>query len=42
KVIQVNEQTAITTNLHIRPLSNIQLNDIVQVIIKEDDAFSLN
>ena len=42
KVIQVNEQTAITTNLHIRPLSNIQLNDIVQVIIKEDDAFALN
>ncbi|MBQ4846291.1 MULTISPECIES: flagella assembly protein FlgT [unclassified Pseudoalteromonas] len=42
KVLQVNDQTAITTNVNMRPLSNIQLNDIVKVIIKEDDTFSLN
>jgi hypothetical protein len=42
KVVQVNEQTAIVTNLNIRPLNNIQLHDIVQVIIKEENAFALD
>lgn len=42
KVVQVNEQTAITVNMNIRPLSNIQLNDIVEVIINDNNDFSLN
>ncbi|BBN81057.1 flagella assembly protein FlgT [Pseudoalteromonas sp. A25] len=42
KVISVNMQNATAINLNTRPLSNIQLNDIVQVKIKNEDNFSLH
>ena len=39
---QVNMQSAIARNLSDRPLSNIQLNDIVKVIINEPESFTLD
>lgn len=41
-VEQVNAQSAVTKNMNDRPLSNIQLNDIVKVIIKEPPSFELH
>lgn len=39
---QVNAQNAIARNISTRPLSNIQINDIVQVIVKEPESFALD
>ncbi|MBD1582976.1 flagellar assembly protein T N-terminal domain-containing protein [Pseudoalteromonas sp. S16_S37] len=42
KVINVNMQSATAVNLNTRPLSNIQLNDIVQIKIKNENNFALD
>jgi len=41
-VEQVNAQSAIARNISDRPLSNIQLNDVVKVVVKEPESFTLN
>ncbi|MFY8300262.1 flagellar assembly protein T N-terminal domain-containing protein [Pseudoalteromonas sp. SS15] len=40
-VEQVNAQSAIARNLSDRPLSNIQLNDVIKVVVKEPESFTL-
>ncbi|WP_404390874.1 flagellar assembly protein T N-terminal domain-containing protein [Pseudoalteromonas phenolica] len=39
---QVNGQNSIARNISARPLSNIQINDIVKVIVKEPESFTLD
>ncbi|QTH71011.1 flagellar assembly protein T N-terminal domain-containing protein [Pseudoalteromonas xiamenensis] len=39
RVVQVNQQSAIVENIDKRPLSNIQLNDIIVIETAEDDGF---
>ena len=41
-VEQVNGQNSIARNISARPLSNIQINDIVKVIVKEPEPFTLD
>jgi hypothetical protein len=41
-VEQVNGQNSIARNISARPLSNIQINDIVKVIVKEPESFTLD
>ncbi|MFC3031863.1 flagellar assembly protein FlgT [Pseudoalteromonas fenneropenaei] len=41
RVTQVNQQSAIAVNIDKRPLSNIQLNDIVLINTPEGDEFNL-
>ncbi|TMO57448.1 flagellar assembly protein T N-terminal domain-containing protein [Pseudoalteromonas phenolica] len=40
-VEQVNAQSAIAKNISTRPLSNIQLNDVIKVVVKEPELFTL-
>ncbi|WP_277750369.1 flagella assembly protein FlgT middle domain-containing protein [Pseudoalteromonas phenolica] len=40
-VEQVNAQSAIARNISARPLSNIQLNDVIKVVVKEPELFTL-
>lgn len=42
KIINVNMQSATAVNLNSRPLSNIQLNDIVQIKVKSAESFLLD
>ncbi|WP_105168823.1 flagellar assembly protein T N-terminal domain-containing protein [Pseudoalteromonas sp. T1lg23B] len=42
KVVNVNMQNATAVNLNTRPLSNVQLNDIVQVQVKSEESFTLD
>ncbi|MDK1287414.1 flagellar assembly protein T N-terminal domain-containing protein [Pseudoalteromonas umbrosa] len=41
KVTQVNAQNAIATNIQSRPMNNIQINDIVELIITPAEDFAL-
>lgn len=42
RIVQVNQQSAIAENIDKRPLSNIQLNDIVSIITPDENELSLD
>lgn len=42
RIVQVNQQSAIAENIDKRPLSNIQLNDIVSIITPDENELSFD